>query len=243
MAQIAITALSLSNLSQTHWVARGFFAFSLTSSLCAVVYAATQHIIMSHLLTAKQVRTWIRGGAIITYIDPFTFARAVFESMIPFAGPAIWVFWFSNIKVFRPCEPEELQRPSIDLHNETLRKYSIMRQCFTPGVTSVITMSAPVMLLATSVLSIVVAFGIYFAFTWTRNLDVNAGPHDSRNVFIMYIAGLGFCLFVYSVSQLIQDEIRGDEYMVIERYFDDYETNHAGVAQTWKLNQGEVGQP
>lgn len=62
MAQIAVTALSLSDLSRSHWVARGFLVFSLTAALMAVYYATTQQRTMGRLLTVRQVRQWIRGG-------------------------------------------------------------------------------------------------------------------------------------------------------------------------------------
>ncbi|CAN9365901.1 unnamed protein product [Alternaria alternata] len=42
VAQIAITALSLTDLSNTHWVARASFTFSLVSAIMAVYYATNQ---------------------------------------------------------------------------------------------------------------------------------------------------------------------------------------------------------
>ncbi|CZS93649.1 uncharacterized protein RAG0_03831 [Rhynchosporium agropyri] len=55
VAQIAITCLSLDNLSHTHWIVKAFFVFSITSSLIAVYYASTQQRVMGRLLQAKQV--------------------------------------------------------------------------------------------------------------------------------------------------------------------------------------------
>ncbi|KAI5865860.1 hypothetical protein GGS23DRAFT_554364 [Durotheca rogersii] len=43
VAKIAITALSLMDLSKTHWTERGLFRFSLASSTIAVYYASSQH--------------------------------------------------------------------------------------------------------------------------------------------------------------------------------------------------------
>ncbi|MCJ1470696.1 hypothetical protein MMC07_009343, partial [Pseudocyphellaria aurata] len=61
ISQIAITALSLPLLSQTHWVAQGFWIFSLISGIVAVYYASAQHRTMGRLLLPDQVRGWIRG--------------------------------------------------------------------------------------------------------------------------------------------------------------------------------------
>ncbi|KAH8768849.1 hypothetical protein F5883DRAFT_63347 [Diaporthe sp. PMI_573] len=60
LAQIAITALSLSNLSQAHWTARGFFTFSLVSSIISVYYASQQHRVLSRFLSSEEIRAWMR---------------------------------------------------------------------------------------------------------------------------------------------------------------------------------------
>ncbi|KAJ6138338.1 hypothetical protein N7471_004824 [Penicillium samsonianum] len=231
VAQIAITSLSLSDLSKTHWVARGLFALSLISSLSAVTCAATQHIVMTPLLSGDQIRAWIRGGNVTTYLDPVTLFCALFESMMPgvraVRAPIIWAFWVSRIKVFQPCRPQDDDvLTKLDHRNTEVFDYSLMRLCFTPGVIPVITMSAPIILLAISILSVVIAFGIYFGFTWTKNLDSDAGLHDSRNVFILYIVGLGLCTLVYLGSQLIQNESLGDEYQTVGKYSRQYMENH-----------------
>lgn len=111
MAQIAATAFFLDNLSETHWVARGLFALSLICSLWAVSYAATQYLTMAHLLSAKQVRQWIRGGTTTIYVDPLTVIREnlawVLSPLGLFIGPR-WPIWQSTIKFYQPCEPAEL---------------------------------------------------------------------------------------------------------------------------------------
>ncbi|KAF5852571.1 hypothetical protein GGP41_007956 [Bipolaris sorokiniana] len=61
LAQIAITALSLENLDRTPWVARGFFTFSLVSSIIAVYYATREYCHLGRFLYAEDVWTWIRG--------------------------------------------------------------------------------------------------------------------------------------------------------------------------------------
>jgi hypothetical protein len=65
VAQIAITTLSSSGLSQTHWLAKGLLVFSLTSALMTVYYATTQYRALGRLLRPKHVREWIRGRAIV----------------------------------------------------------------------------------------------------------------------------------------------------------------------------------
>ena len=61
MAQVAITALGLDNLSTAHWAARAFFLTSLLAGCASVYYAMYQLRIFSQLLTARDVKRWLRG--------------------------------------------------------------------------------------------------------------------------------------------------------------------------------------
>ena len=60
MAQIAITALALDNLSTAHWVARAFFLSSLLAGCASVYYAMSQLRTFGRLITAKDVREWLQ---------------------------------------------------------------------------------------------------------------------------------------------------------------------------------------
>ena len=44
-----------------------------------------------------------------------------------------------------------------------------------------------------SIFTFVLGLTIYQGFTWTRALDPSAGKNDSRNVFITFVVGAGFC--------------------------------------------------
>lgn len=61
MAQVAITALTLDYLSTAHWVARAFFLSSLLAGCASVYYAMYQLRTFGRLITAKDVRNWLRG--------------------------------------------------------------------------------------------------------------------------------------------------------------------------------------
>ena len=59
MAQIAITSLSLPNLSQVHWVARALLLFSLVSGCLSVYYACEVRKIIGKFHQSGQVREWL----------------------------------------------------------------------------------------------------------------------------------------------------------------------------------------
>lgn len=106
-----------------------------------------------------------------------------------------------------------------------------MEQCFTPSAASVITMSAPQILLSASLLSLLLAFGMYFGFVWTRHLDIDIGKDGSRNVLIFYLITLTICFAVYSVSRLIQDDDTRTERMILWEYTREFVEKYADVAR------------
>ena len=112
-------------------------------------------------------------------------------------------------------------------------KRAIINQCFTPSASSVITVSAPQMLLSTSLCSLLIGFGVYFGFLWTRSLDQTAGLDDSRNVFITYITGLIVSGLVYSISQLFQDDDKRNERAIMEDYLKEYVENNPEIVRNW----------
>ncbi|KAF2496463.1 hypothetical protein BU16DRAFT_460458 [Lophium mytilinum] len=214
LAQISITALSLDALSQTHWTARGSLIFSLTTALMAVYYATTQHRIMSRLLSAKQVRSWIRGGEII-----IRRGRHHLQAMLQARAE------------LRPCDPTELDHVQAQLIHD--RPQFLRQTCFTPSVAAVVTISAPQMLLSTSLMALLLGLGIYLGFTWTFRLDTVAGPQNSRNVFITYVVGLTVSIIVYSMSRLIQNKDARSEVDILDSHLSEYVLSHADVVFGW----------
>ena len=76
---------------------------------------------------------------------------------------------------------------------------------FAPAPSSVLTVSAPGLLLSASLYFLLIGFGVYLGFMWTRALDDLAGPDDSREVFIIYLVSLVFCYGLYSISDAAHD--------------------------------------
>ncbi|KAH6721666.1 hypothetical protein BKA61DRAFT_591128 [Leptodontidium sp. MPI-SDFR-AT-0119] len=218
VAQIAITGLSLDNLSQTHWIVKASFVFSIISSLIAVYYASTQQRVMGRLLQAKQVRGWIRG-------------RVPAQR-----GDSLWQIKRSHKFRGDPTDYITLASSAGNLSPD------IVEQCFTPSVASVITMSAPQILLSASLLSLLLALGMYFGFVWTRHLDVDAGKDGGGNVLIFYLITLTLCFAVYSVSRLIQDDDIRTERTILLEYAGDFLEKYADVARVGNRTEGVAGE-
>jgi hypothetical protein len=67
--------------------------------------------------------------------------------------------------------------------------------------------------------SLALGVGVYLGFTWSRNLDVQAGLNDNRNVLIIYIVSTVISLLVYSTSLLVSDSERRTERQILEHNF------------------------
>lgn len=172
-------------------------------------YASTQQRVIGRLLQAEQVRGWIRG-------------------LLPAQrGKSLWQLKRSH--KFRGDPIDLITLASSD--GEHLTPKIIMEQCFTPSISSVITISAPQILLSTSLLSLLLGLGMYFGFVWTRRLDVDAGIDGSKNVLIFYVTALSVCFGIYSVSRLIQDDEDRTERMILLGYVKDFVESHADITR------------
>jgi hypothetical protein len=141
----------------------------------------------------------------------------------------------------RPSDPDEYL-PETTSPSATL-KAAVLRQCFTPSVASVITISAPQGLLSGSLGALFIGVGIYFGFLWTKGLEENSRRSDSRNVFITYIVALGISVLVYSISQLFQDDDKWSEGKILEDYLKEYVESHPDTVQWWGVtSQVEAGE-
>jgi hypothetical protein len=132
-----------------------------------------------------------------------------------------------------PKDYQPAQSPSTSISDD------FMRACFTPSVASVMTMSAPKILLSTSLLTLILGMGVYFGFIWTRDLDIDAQPGDSRNVMVMYLVSIVTCFMVYLLSGLIQDSDPTTEKRILLEYMKDYVDTHTDATVQWTGGFGQ----
>jgi hypothetical protein len=128
------------------------------------------------------------------------------------------------------CDPEDY-RPTLLNHFNDVKS-----RCFTPSVASVITLSAPQLLLTCSLISLLLAIGVYSGYIWTRNLDTATGSSGGRNIMIVYLISVVACIFVYSISRLIQDNDPRTEEKIIHDYLQEYMKKHSDIVETWTRN-------
>lgn len=144
IAQVALTALSLPNLSSTPWVARALFLIAVSLGCLSVYYACVLQRIIGKLYRPDKIRTWLKSP------------------------------------------PSSRKNDGIEV--------------VTASLPAVFIISAPFTAVKVSIFAFLTGLAIYQAFVWTRSLDTSAGPQDSRNIFIAYIAVTGAFLFFFSVT-------------------------------------------
>lgn len=141
---------------------------------------------------------------------------------------------------FKTSEPDQYLPDLAEMRCIEDLKSGIEYHCSTPSVASVITISAPQMLLTSSLGMLLVALGIYLGFLWTRHLGENAGINDSRNVFITYITGLVVSALIYNISLLSQDDEKRSEREIIEAYEFEYIFGHPDTMSKWGIESVEA---
>lgn len=70
---------------------------------------------------------------------------------------------------------------------------------------AVFILSAPFTTVKVAIFAFLTGLAIYQAFTWKRGLDTSAGLSDSRNVFITFMTGTGFCFLFFLATFSAKD--------------------------------------
>ncbi|KAF3116857.1 hypothetical protein TWF706_000081 [Orbilia oligospora] len=206
IAQLVISSLSLDLLNETHWSARACFMFSLVASLMAVYFAATQSRKIGILFKGKDIRSWMRGGQ-----PDFT------EELILAVRSAESFEDYENIRnrehmllqnALRSASRKGRQIQKFFGRNAEDPFFSLISVSTAPAFTSLISLSAPSMLLSHSVFTFLTGIGIYLGFLYTKQLGLGSAFDDDRNVFIVYVIGLGVCITVYYAASSVRADTR-----------------------------------
>ncbi|KAK6340118.1 hypothetical protein TWF730_001890 [Orbilia blumenaviensis] len=197
IAQLVISSLSLDLLSQTHWSARACLMFSLVASLMAVYFAAMQSRKIGRLFKGEEIRTWIRKGRVDKTRELI--------SRLQTLG--------TGENFIRECDYVSEQVRGMKGHRTNMD--------ITPAPSSLLSLSAPSMLLSASVFTFLAGIGVYLGFLYGKRFNTGHGIDDDRNIFIVYIIALGLCSLVYYFASWIMPSI-GEMYnMGREKHFGD----------------------
>ncbi|KAF3928140.1 hypothetical protein AA313_de0204550 [Arthrobotrys entomopaga] len=199
IAQLVITSFSLGMINETHWTARGCFVYSLVSSLMSVYFASTQSRNVGRLFTGPQIRSWIRGGWIPVDLYHLKVRTAVDPDDID-----IDAIFPDLAKAIKPVTKSHTAH--LVTNKWPRRDKDTNWALITPAATSVLALSAPFMLLSTSLYTFLAGIGIYLGFLYTKRLDTDSGAYDDRNILIVYLIAIGICSGAYLIATRVTDE-------------------------------------
>jgi hypothetical protein len=174
IAQVTITALSLANLNEVHWIAKAAFVVSLVFAGLSVWTSTTGARLLNGRDDPTILRDWLSVPA------PRS-ARSQFDKIFK-----------SRLKTTNLSSQEEVSA----LRAEITRFLEDHRWKTASFYTCAL-LSAPSQLLNYSLASLLVGLGVYLGKIWRNKLDPVAGNMASRAVFACYITATlyGLALF------------------------------------------------
>lgn len=190
MAQIAISALSLTDLSSTHWTAKAAFIISLVSGALAVFYASLLQQKISSLISPGSFKDWIGqpGDAKDRH------------------------YLQDRISEFILMDQRQTQEEDGTDRDEALRALKADAEKFIDTIkwkrassTTLQMTRVPSLLLDYSVKSFLVGLGIYLGCVAFRHLDKPQTDRGSRVVFIVYVVISVLGLLCFYIPKLRKD--------------------------------------
>jgi uncharacterized membrane protein YedE/YeeE len=182
LAQIALTALGLLNLDDTHWTARASFVIGLVAGSLAVFCSCVLQSKMSALHNAHAVRRWLtrpRSGSKMHVI-----ARGISA-----------LNHFSNSDTTDLAHMKEM----LSYFNEAFNE-----RAYRPSLSAALILTAPSQLLSIALGSLLTGFGIYFGFVYSAGLPAIEDHHSALAVLVVYIAGTVSGLLLFFLPVLVK---------------------------------------
>jgi hypothetical protein len=189
VAQIAITALSLDNLSSAHWTAKAAFVISLAAGALSVFFACLLQQRISSLFSLSDLKDWLSKPTTDQQLDETAdFVRLLYGRM-----PRRHTKHVSSTERNLWTEVEKRVLHKVD----TLRWERA-------SVHAALMIKIPALLLNWSVGAFLIGLGIYLGSFWIRRLDPSQTQSSSLGVLIVYIVITGVGLLLFFVSVLLK---------------------------------------
>jgi uncharacterized membrane protein YedE/YeeE len=190
IAQIALTALSLPNLDDTHWTARASFVIGLIAGSLAVFCCCVLQSKMSALHTAHGVRRWLTR--------PRQYASEM-SSMISDGNMASALkHRIRNPDASQPLDLADMKQ-RLSTFNELFNE-----RAYRPSLSAALIITAPLQLLNIALGSLLTGFGIYFGFVYSARLPSVEDHQSALAVLVVYIASAASGLLFFYLPILIK---------------------------------------
>jgi hypothetical protein len=184
LAQIALTALGLPNLDDTHWTARASFVIGLVAGSLAVFCSCVLQSKMSALHNAHVVRRWLTRPS----------QRWDDTRPIGFNGRTA------------PALDTNVHKGDLAAMKQELLQFNEMfnEMAYRPSLSAALILTAPSQLLTIALGSLLTGFGIYFGIVYSKNLPAIEDSHSALAALVVYIATAASGLLLFYIPVLIK---------------------------------------
>jgi uncharacterized membrane protein YedE/YeeE len=179
LAQIALTALGLPSLDDTHWTARASFVIGLVAGSLAVFCSCVLQSKMSALHNAHAVRRWL------------TRPRITVEEILDRISE-------TSAYISKPDSLADMKQTLSHL-NEAFNE-----RAYRPSLSAALILTAPSQLLSIALGSLLTGFGIYFGFVYSAGLPAIEDHHSALAVLVVYIASAASGLLLFFLPVLVK---------------------------------------
>lgn len=169
VAQVAITALSLPRLNETHWTVQAFFIASLIFGSLSVFFSCIAYQVVSALHGANEIRDWLSKPILSKQKPEFQRLLDNLERVI----------YHQQASALGGDEYAQLEH-AIDQSIKDDRWKAV-------SFSSSVMLVAPARLLSLALNTFVAGLGIYLGLVYMANLMPIPGPNGSLAVLISYI--------------------------------------------------------
>jgi hypothetical protein len=189
VAQVAITALSLDQLSAAHWTARAAFVVSLAAGALSVFFACLLQRRLSSLFGLADLKDWLSTPAdnhelkeAYLFVRTYTHARLELQAIAePTSEKVPW---------------KDFEKQIMDLVNK--------KRWVRASVNAALMIKMPALLLNWSVAAFLIGLGVYLGSFWVRDLDSHLARRSSLGVLVAYIAVTAVGLLLFFVPMVLK---------------------------------------
>lgn len=197
IAQIALTALSLPNLDDTHWTARAAFTIGLVAGSLAVFCSCVLQSKMSGLHSPYAVRRWLTRPH-ETLADLYNL-----QSIIDTSKSRVSSSENPALLTGIPDGPGQVRLLAMQQALFAVRE-QLNKLHYRPSLSAALIITAPSQLLNVALGALLTGFGIYFGLVYTAGLPAIEDHHSALAVLAVYIVSAASGLIFFYLPMLFK---------------------------------------
>lgn len=190
MAQVAITALALTDLDQVHWTAKAAFVLSLITGGLSVFYSCLVQQRMSGLFTPDDVKDFFSKPSSSPRLH--NLEQEMYDLI-------------SDIRKNDVGDESTVRRQGMEEIESIIKEFKSKNRWKSASFHSILMIKAPTLLLRYALASFVIGIGIYFGCLAFSDIGSQMPRNSYRAIFIVYIVTSFLGLLIYYVPYILKE--------------------------------------